>query len=107
MGNVVEITDSTFENEIIKSNISAIVYFWAEWCMPCKTMAPIVDEVAKEFDGKVKVAKINIDENNRMATDLTVMNLPTFIFFKDGQQLGRMSGVISKKDMIKKIEELF
>ena len=107
MASVVEVTDSTFEAEIIKSDIPAIVDFWAEWCMPCKMMTPVMDEIAKEFDGKIKVTKINVDENNKMAADLTVMNIPTFIFFKDGQQAGRVSGVVSKKDLIKKIEELF
>ncbi len=107
MAKVIEVTDSTFENESIKSTIPAIVDFWAEWCMPCKTMAPIVDEIAKEFDGKIKVAKISVDENNKTATDFTVMNIPTFIFFKDGQQIGRLSGVVSKKDLIRKVEELF
>lgn len=75
--------------------------------MPCKTMAPIVDEIAKEFDGKIKIAKINVEENTKTATDLSVMNIPTFIFFKDGQQIGRLSGVVSKKDLIRKVEELF
>lgn len=107
MANVVEITDDTFESEIIKSDIPAIVDFWADWCMPCKTMAPVIDEIAKEFSGKIKIAKINVDENHKMATDLTVMNIPTLIFFKGGQQLNRISGVLSKKDLLKKIEEIF
>ena len=107
MANAVEITDKTFEKEIIKSDIPAIVDFWAEWCMPCKAMAPVIDELAKEYEGKVKVAKINIDENSQTATDMTVMNIPTIVFFKNGEQTGRLTGAVSKNDLIKKISELF
>lgn len=107
MASVIEITDNTFESEIIKSNIPAIVDFWAEWCMPCKAMTPLIDEIAKEFEGMIKVGKINIDENTGIATDLTVMNIPTLVFFKDGKETGRATGVISKKDLVKKVTELF
>lgn len=107
MANVVEITDDTFESEIIKSNTPAIVDFWAEWCMPCKAMAPVVEEIAGELSGKVKVGKINVDENTKIATNLTVMNIPTFVFFKDGKEVGRLAGAVSKKELLKKISELF
>lgn len=107
MANVIEITDSTFENEIRKSNLPAIVDFWAEWCMPCKVVLPVINEIAKEFEGKVKVGKINIDENTQTTTDLTVMNLPTVVFFKGGEEAGRMTGTIQKRDLLKKITELF
>jgi thioredoxin 1 len=107
MANVIEITDSTFENEIRKSNIPAIVDFWAEWCMPCKAMGPIIDEIAKEFEGRVKIGKINVEENTQIATDMTVMNIPTLVFFKDGEEAGRITGVVQKKELLKKITELF
>jgi thioredoxin 1 len=107
MAKAVEVTDNTFEKEIVKSDIPAIVDFWAEWCMPCKTMSPIIDEIAKEFDGKVKIGKINVDENTQIATDLTVMNIPTLLFFKGGKEVGRAVGVVSKKDVIRKVSELF
>ncbi len=107
MANVIELTDETFENEIIKSDIPAIVDFWAEWCSPCKVMASLIDEIAKEFAGKVKIGKINVDENTAVATNLTVMNIPTFVFFNDGEEAGRLTGVIPKKELLKKITELF
>ena len=107
MGNVIELTDANFENEIIKSNTPAIVDFWAEWCVPCKMMEPVVHEIAKELDGKVKIGKINVDENTKTATDLTVMNIPALLFFKDGHEAGRAVGVVSKKDLLNKIKELF
>ena len=107
MANVMEVTDNTFEKEVIESGIPAIVDFWAEWCMPCKIMEPVIGEIAKEFEGKIKISKINVDENTETATDLTVMNIPTLIFFKDGREAGRVTGVVSKKELLKKIEELF
>ncbi len=106
MGKVVEVNDSTFEREIVKSEIPSIVDFWAGWCMPCKIMGPVIDEIAKEFDGRVKVGKINIDENTEMATNLSVMNIPTLVFFKNGQETGRVTGVVSKDSIITKIQEL-
>jgi thioredoxin 1 len=106
MGNVIEITDSAFEKEIINSAIPAIVDFWAEWCVPCKAVSSVIDEVAEEFRGKIKVCKINIDDNMRMATDLAVMNLPALVFFKDGEEISRLTGVISKGQLRKRISEL-
>ena len=75
--------------------------------MPCKIVSPIIDDVAKEFSGKVKIGKINVDENTELATDLTVMNIPTLVFFKGGKEVERLVGVISKKELLKKIEEIF
>lgn len=106
MAYVVEITASTFEKEIVNSAIPAMVDFWAEWCMPCKAIVPLIDEIAEEFRGKIKVCKINIDDNTRMATDLAVMNLPALVFFKDGEEICRLTGVISKGQLRKRISEL-
>ena len=106
MANVLEVNDSTFEKEIIKSDTPAVVDFWAEWCMTCKVMGPVIDELADELSGKIKVCKINIDENTKMATDLTVMNIPTILFFKGGEERGRVTGALSKKDLLKKVSEL-
>ena len=106
MVNVMEITDATFESEIVKSDIPAILDFWAEWCVPCKMISPLVDEISKEFEGKIKIGKINVDENIEIATNLGVMNIPTLLFFKDGKEAGRVVGVVSKKELIKKIDEI-
>ncbi|MBN1872139.1 MAG: thioredoxin [Candidatus Omnitrophica bacterium] len=100
-----EINDETFDEEIMKSDIPAVVDFWAEWCMPCKVMGPIIDELASELSGKIKVCKINIDENTKMATDLTVMNIPTILFFEGGEEKGRVTGAVSKKDLLSKVSE--
>ena len=107
MEHVVEVTDTNFEEEIVQSKLPVIVDFWAEWCAPCKMISPVVDEIAKELEGEVKVSKINVDENTKAAVDLSVMNIPTLVFFKDGKEVGRVAGVVSKKELLKKIEELF
>lgn len=75
--------------------------------MPCKTMAPVIDELAKEFEGRIKISKINVDDNTETATNLAVMNIPTLLFFKDGQETGRLSGIASKDALIRKIQEVF
>ncbi|MEA3305539.1 MAG: thioredoxin [Candidatus Omnitrophota bacterium] len=107
MEDVIEITNANFEEEIIQSELPVIIDFWAEWCAPCKMMLPVVGELAKELKGRVKVSKINVDENTKAAVDLSVMNIPTLIFFKDGKEAGRLVGVVSKREALKKIEELF
>lgn len=107
MANVIEVTDDTFESEILKSDIPAIVYFWAKWCTPCKAIAPVIDEIAKEFTGKIKVCRLNVNENTETATDSAIMNIPTLVFFKDGKEAGRASGIVSKKELLKKITEFF
>ncbi len=107
MEHVIEITDTNFEEEIVQSKLPVIVDFGAEWCMPCKMMSPLVDEIAKELEGEVKVSKVNVDENTKAAVDLSVMNIPTLVFFKDGKEVGRVVGVVSKKELLKKVKELF
>lgn len=107
MKHAIELTEKNFEAEIIKSKIPAIVDFWAEWCMPCKMISPVVDEMAKEFSGKVKIGKVNVDENTELASDLTVMNIPTLVFFNGGKEVKRVVGVVSKKELLKKMEEVF
>ena len=86
MADVIQVTDSSFEKEVVKSNIPAIVDFWAEWCRPCKMLAPVVDEIAKEFEGKIKFSKIDIDDNTKTAPELEVMSIPTLIFLKEGRK---------------------
>ena len=107
MAQIIKLMDDNFEKEIIKSNIPTVVDFWAEWCKPCQAMMPIIDEIANEFNGKIKIAKINVDENNKIATNFMVMNIPTLIFFKKGEESDRLSGTVSKKKILEKINELF
>ena len=103
----IEITKDNFDKEIIKAKSSAIVDFWAEWCMPCKMLSPVIDEIAKECSDKLKIGKINVDEEAGLASDLMIMNIPTLVFFKDGKEVERVVGVVSKKELLKKIDEVF
>ena len=82
-----------------------LVDFWATWCGPCKMIAPIVDELAKEYDGKVKIGKVNVDENPRIATQYGIMSIPTLIFIKGGQVVGQVVGVLNKQELRNRLEE--
>jgi thioredoxin 1 len=93
---LIHVSDSDFEKEILKSDQPALVDFWAPWCGPCQRIAPIIDELAKEYKGKVKVAKINVDESRKVATDLGVMSIPTLILFKGGQVVDKIVGLVPK-----------
>jgi len=106
-GNVLELTQDNFENEVLKSDKPVIVDFWATWCMPCKMVAPVIEEMAREYKDKYKVAKLNIDDAMDIATDYSVMNIPTLVFFNNGAEVARMVGVASKRDILKRIEETF
>jgi len=106
-GNVLELRDDNFEEVVLKSDKPVIVDFWATWCMPCKLLAPTVEEIANEYKGKYKIAKLNIDDAMDVATNLSVMNIPTLIFFNNGKEAARMVGVASKRDILKKAEEVF
>jgi len=106
-GNVLELRDDNFEEAVLKSDKPVVVDFWATWCMPCKILAPVVEELANEYKGKYKIAKLNIDDAMDVATNLTVMNIPTLIFFNNGKEVARMIGAVSKRDVLKKIAEVF
>lgn len=100
------LTEENFKNEVLKSKVPVLVDFWAPWCGPCRSMAPIIDDLAKEFDGKIKVGKVNVDENRNLAGSFGVMSIPTLIFFKDGQNAGQMVGYTAKSVLVKKIDSL-
>ena len=106
-GNVLELRDDNFEEAVLKSDKPVVVDFWATWCMPCKMLAPIVEEIANEYKDKYKIAKLNIDDAMDVATNLSVMNIPTLMFFNKGKEVARMVGAVSKRDVLKKIEEVF
>ncbi len=103
---VIQVTDSNFEKEIIKSDIPAMVDFWAEWCAPCKAVSPVIDEIARDYRGKIKVAKVDVDDNSKTTTDIGVMNIPTVIFFKNGREHKRIVGANSRREYEKVIKEL-
>src|SRR5712691_8524571 len=102
----VTIDESNFDNEVTKSAQPVLVDFWAEWCGPCKMIAPILDEIAREKAGAVKVAKVNVDENQSLSLKYNIRAIPTLLFFKDGQLRDQITGVTSKKDLLNRIEAL-
>lgn len=102
---VVNITDDQFESEVLKSSMPVLVDFWAEWCGPCKMIAPVLDDLAKEYENKVKIAKLNIDENASTAPNYGVRGIPTLLLFKEGEVVGTKVGVASRSDLAKFIDE--
>ena len=105
MSNALDINDSTFEQEVINSTELTIVDFWAPWCGPCRKLGPVLDEVAQEFEGKIKVVKLNTDENLKTAKEFSVSGLPTLLMFKDGQPVERLVGLMPKTSIVSNIEK--
>ena len=101
-----EIVTNNNLDVIIASNSLVLVDFWAVWCGPCRVLSPTVDEVAEEMEGKVVVAKCNVDDADEVAMQYSIRNIPTLLFFKDGQVAARMVGVVSKEDIISQLEAL-
>ncbi len=102
---LIHLTDDNFKKEVLESDLPVLVDFWAPWCGPCKMIGPLVEESAKEFDKKLKVAKVNVDESPQAATKYGVMSIPTLIFFKQGKIMGQVVGVLSRQELKKKIQE--
>jgi len=100
-------TDHNFKKEVLESDLPVLVDFWATWCGPCKMIAPLVDELAKEYAGKMKIGKVDVDTNPKMATEYGVMSIPTIIFFKKGRVMNQLVGAVNKSDLKRKIEENF
>jgi len=97
---IVHVSDSSFEQDVLKSNIPVLLDFWAEWCGPCKMIAPILDQIAAEYAGKVLVAKMNVDENPKTPMKFSVRGIPTLILFKNGQLQGQKIGAVRKADVV-------
>ena len=101
----IEINDASFKNEVTDSAIPVLVDFWAPWCGPCKMIAPVLEEIASEYDGKVKVVKINIDENQTTPSTYGVRSIPTLILFKDGQEVEKIIGAQSKQNLKQMVDK--
>ena len=97
--NLITLTEENFSQEVLKSATPIVVDFWAEWCGPCKMIAPVLDELAAEYDGKVKIGKVNIDEFQQIAINYGIQSIPTLLFFKDGQVADQVVGMRSKRDL--------
>ncbi len=106
MSQVIHLTDSTFQQEVLESSIPVVVDFWATWCAPCRIIAPIVEEIAKEYDGKLKVCKLDVDSNPNTAIAYGVRSIPTLLYFKNGKLIGQTIGAVSKNKIIEQIEKL-
>ena len=102
----VNFTDQNFQKEVLESKTSVLIDFWAPWCGPCRIVSPIVEELAKEYEGKVKVGKLNVDENNQTAGQYNVMSIPTLMFFKNGRPVKTIIGAQGKENIKKGIEEV-
>jgi len=98
-------TDSNFDEEVLKNKTPVLVDFWAPWCGPCQIVSPIIEELAKEYESKIKVGKLNVDENNQTASKYTVMSIPTIMIFKNGKPVKTMVGAQGKEKYKKEIEE--
>jgi thioredoxin 1 len=96
---VLHFTDDNFETDVLGSETPVLVDFWAEWCMPCKMLAPTVDELAREYDGKVKFGKVDIDADRKIASQYGIQNIPTVLIFSGGQLVKTFVGLTSKKDL--------
>ena len=103
-GTIIKLTDSEFENQVIKSEKPILVDYWAEWCGPCKMIAPILEEVSTEMSDKIIIGKLNVDENSQTPPKYGIRGIPTLMIFKDGNAVGTHVGALSKSDLIQFIE---
>jgi thioredoxin 1 len=102
--NVHEVSDASFEGDILKSTVPVLVDFWAPWCGPCRSVAPIVSDLATQYAGKIKVAKINVDESTDVAMRYQITSIPTFILFKNGEVADRALGALPRSEFVKLID---
>jgi thioredoxin 1 len=106
MSNILEVTDDSFDSEIVNSDIPAMVDFWAEWCGPCKMVGPVVEELAGEYQGKIKIAQMDVDNNRQTPAKFGIRNIPTLILFKDGEVKNMIIGAQPKSAIEEELKKL-
>ncbi len=104
MSSVLELNEKNFDQEVTKSTLPVLVDFWAEWCGPCKMMSPIVDQIAAEMQGKLKVAKVNVEDAKELAAQFNIMSIPTMMVFKAGKPVEIIVGLMSKDQLLNKVK---
>ncbi len=98
------VNDNNFEEEVLKSELPVLVDFWAPWCAPCSMVAPVVEEIAEEYEGKLKVCKLNVDEGQKTASEYRIMSIPTLTIFKDGTAVDMIVGAVPKSQLEEKLK---
>jgi thioredoxin 1 len=106
MSKPIHVTDDTFDAEVKQSTIPVVVDFWAKWCGPCHMIAPMLDEIAGEYDGKLKVVKVDVDISSSTAVSYSIMSIPSLLFFKDGKVVEQVVGAIPKAELVSRIQKM-
>ena len=104
--NTIEFTDESFDKEVVQADIPVLIDFWAVWCGPCKAIAPVIEEIAVEYDGKVKVGKLDVDQNQKTAMQYGVRSIPTILIIKSGEVVSQIVGAVPKENIIKALDEI-
>ena len=105
MSKAIEVTDATFEQEVKNAELPVLVDFWAPWCGPCRKIAPIIDEIAEEYQGRIKIVKLNTDDNIRTAQEYSISGIPSLIIFKNGEAVERLVGLMQKSTLQSSVEK--
>ena len=106
MSAALELTKENFQSEVIDADVPALVDFWATWCGPCRALAPVVEELATQYDGKLKVGKVDVDAQQQLAAEFGIRSIPTLLLFKDGKMAEQIVGAVPKKQLEDKVQEI-